>query len=244
MHAVVNDLRSLLKERGLLSVPIVVVDDGSTDGSLSVDLPGVTLLTHPQNRGKGAALMSGLVWAQNHGIARLVTLDADGQHPVEEALRLLLLPGFDHALVLGVRDLAGAGAPLANQRSNNFSNQVLSLFGGQKLLDTQCGLRRYPVEATLKLNSPASGYAFESDVVLRAARTGLEIHHVETQVHYPTGSERVSHFDSVRDPSRIVGRVVLTTLTVVHHRRGRRLFRHAALLFVLVLLAGAWLSRA
>lgn len=210
---VVNELTALL-EQAHLSVPIVVVDDGSTDGSGESAASSVTLLKHDRNRGKGAALKTALLWAQEHGIEQLVSLDADGQHPPAEAIRLLNVDAPGDALVLAVRDMAGAGAPRANQWSNRFSNRVLSLFGGRTLLDTQCGLRRYPVAATLQLAAPDDGYSFESDLVLRAARTGLPIVHVPSRVIYPPAEQRLSHFDSVRDPARMVMRVVTTALTV------------------------------
>jgi len=212
--AVLDELRQLLDEKNV-SVPVVVVDDGSTDASMQGLVErDVILLRHDRNQGKGAALKTGFRWALCQGFTQAVTMDADGQHPAKEALSLLLHPASEDSLVLAVRDLADAGAPSANQWSNRFSNRVLSLFSGQILLDTQCGLRRYPVQATLALGAPEAGYAFESDVVLRAARGGLPIVHVPCKVIYPPETERLSYFDSVRDPMKMVRRVVLTALTV------------------------------
>lgn len=220
---VVAELREALREAGT-DAPIVVVDDGSTDDTASIaEELGVILLRHERNRGKGAALVTALEWAERNGHASVVSLDADGQHPGREAVRLLGHPCPEDHLLLGVRDLARARAPLANQRSNRFSNQVLSLLGGAHLDDTQCGLRRYPVKKTLALRVPWKGFAFESDAVLRAARRGTPMLTFEpTEVRYPPEGERVTHFDSVRDPTRIVGAVVWTSLTVPHHRWYRR----------------------
>ncbi len=211
---VVIELQRLLAQASR-KLPIIVVDDGSTDGSTALLCgEGVVVLRHDRNRGKGAALKTGLKWANYRGFRQLVTLDADGQHPPHEALALHDCRAPMSALVLAVRDLAAAGAPRANQWSNRFSNQVLSWFSGKSLLDTQCGLRRYPVAETLALRAPDEGYAFESDVVLRAARRGVPIVHVPSSVIYPPESERLSYFDSVRDPAKMVYRVVATTLTV------------------------------
>lgn len=230
---VVRELRAASDE------PILVVDDGSTDDTAEqAARAGATVLSHSHNRGKGAALKSALDWAKQRGFDAIVTLDADGQHPPREAARLMQLETPRAALVLGVRDLAAAGAPLANQRSNAFSNLVLSWFAGERLLDTQCGLRRYPVLATLELAAQDDGFAFEAEVVLRAARRGLPIVQRSCEVLYP--KDRTTHFDNLRDPTRIVLRVVRTVLAVPHHRALRRWGRRAA--SALVLLAGVGLA--
>jgi hypothetical protein len=118
-------------------------------------------------------------------------------------------------LILGVRDLVRDGAPRANRFSNGVSNFFLSRFTGVPLADTQCGLRRYPVRETLALGAHADGYAFEAEVILRAAHVGLPMKEEPISVVYPAESERVTHFDSVKDPARIIG-VVLRTLHELH----------------------------
>lgn len=190
---------------------VLVVDDGSRDGTAeAARKAGARVLTHPRNRGKGAALKTGMASARVAGFDVCVTLDADGQHPAAEALRLLVAEPDPRALVLGIRDLEGAGAPRANRFSNGISNFFLSLFAGRPLADTQCGLRRYPLAQRLDLDAHDDGYAFEAEVVLRAARAGVRIVEVPIRVIYPPEHERVTHFDSVRDPARIISRVLKT----------------------------------
>jgi glycosyltransferase involved in cell wall biosynthesis len=194
---------------------ILVVDDGSSDSSAAAaERAGARVLRHARNLGKGAALRSGLRALGELGYRTAVSVDADGQHPASEALRLARHPSAEDTLVIGVRDLERAGAPRKNRFSNEFSNVFLSLFSGRRLHDTQCGLRRYPIAETLALGARSRGYAFESEVVLRAARRGLAIEEVPVRVVYPPESERVTHFHVVRDPTRIVLRVVLTAATV------------------------------
>jgi glycosyltransferase involved in cell wall biosynthesis len=193
---------------------VVVVDDGSSDATSSVAASaGATVLRHDRNRGKGAALRTGLCHARSLGAGVAITVDADGQHPPAEAARLALYDCPAEALVLGVRDLVRAGAPGPNRFSNGISNFFLSLFTGRDLHDTQCGLRRYPVARTLELAPRDDGYAFEAECVLRAARAGWQIVEVPVNVYYPPEDERVSHFHVVRDPARIVYRVVATLAT-------------------------------
>ncbi|HSC88112.1 MAG TPA: C45 family autoproteolytic acyltransferase/hydrolase [Polyangiaceae bacterium] len=214
---------------------ILVVDDGSSDATSAVaEAAGAEVTRHPVNRGKGAALMTGFRWALERGFDCVVTLDADGQHPPRAAVHLYDLDLPADTLVIGTRDLLAAGAPRPNRLSNRFSNLVLSLLSGEELRDTQSGLRRYPLRSTLALASPDTGFAFESDLVLRAARRGLPIHHEPFVVYYPPEQERVTHFDSVRDPARIVRRVLATTWQVRHHRRTRRWARYGLLAALLL----------
>jgi len=198
---------------------VLVVDDGSTDGTArAAEQAGATVIQHERNRGKGAALKSGFFHARSLGAKIAVTVDADGQHPAAEAMRLLAHPSPEHALVLGVRDLIRDGAPRANRFSNGFSNVFLSLFSRRRLSDTQCGLRRYPIAQTLALDPRETGYGFEAEVILRAARAGWPIEQVPVRVIYPPQNERVSHFHVVRDPARIVFRVLHTFATAPGRR--------------------------
>lgn len=208
LRAVILDLRDALPE-----VPeILVVDDGSRDDTARIarDLD-VRVIVHERNRGKGGALKTGLAEAARLKFDVAMCVDADGQHPAASAREVLYGSTDPRALVLGVRDLVRDGAPPKNRWSNGISNHWLSRFVGRKLHDTQCGLRRYPVTPTLGLRTRADGYAFEAEVLLRAAAAGLPIIETPIKVHYPPENERITHFDSVRDPARIIG-VVLRTV--------------------------------
>jgi glycosyltransferase involved in cell wall biosynthesis len=204
-----------------------VVDDGSTDQTAHcAKLHGASVIVHKTNQGKAAALLTALRQAKLRGIDTMVTLDADGQHPPEEAIHLDQACQDRNALVLGVRDLVGAGAPGSNLYGNSVSNYWLSLLTGRPLSDTQCGLRRYPVLQTLALGAHGTRFAWESEVVLRALLTDVRVEEVPVKVLYP--SWRTSHFHHVRDPAQIVVRVVLTLIEhliknsrIVKKRRGK-----------------------
>ena len=188
---------------------VIVVDDGSSDGSAArARDAGAIVVSHARNQGKGRALRTGLTEASRRGHVGAVTVDADGQHPAAEALRLAGADVSMGALVLGIRDLRGAGAPRPNRISNAISNGFLSLFSRKLLSDTQCGLRRYPLPETLALGGRDDGYAFEAEIILLAIAAGVPIVELPIQVIYP--EDRTTHFDSVRDPMRVVRRVVKT----------------------------------
>ncbi|MEO8878443.1 MAG: glycosyltransferase family 2 protein [Polyangiaceae bacterium] len=190
---------------------VIVIDDGSNDATTAAaEKGGASVIRHPRNLGKGAAILTGLAEAKKRGLTTMLIVDADGQHPAASARRVLET-GDAEAMVLGIRDLVRDGAPKMNQFSNGISNYFISHFGGRKLGDTQCGLRRYPVDATLALGAHANGYAFEAEVLLLAMAARMPIIQVPVEVRYPPENERVTHFDSVKDPARIIA-VVLRTL--------------------------------
>src|SRR5690606_3101338 len=119
-------------------------------------------------------------------------------------------------------NLREAGAPRKNRFSNAFSNWWMSLFARRHLRDTQCGLRRYPLPETLELGALGTGFEFESEVILRAVRHGIPVVEVPARVVYPPERERTTHFDSVRDPARIVYRLLHTAFTTSFRARSVR----------------------
>lgn len=202
---------------------VIVVDDGSRDATADeARAAGARVVQHPRNRGKGAALRTGFRAAHEAGFEVAVTIDADGQHPPDEAVRLLEWDAPAGALVLGIRDLVKAGAPRPNQMSNRISNYFLSKFARTSFADTQCGLRRYPIATTLAANGTADGYAYEAEIILRAMASGVPIVEVPIEVIYPPEEQRVSHFHSVRDPARIIRTVVATLVETRYMSRPPR----------------------
>jgi len=205
LPAVIADLRRAMPG---LANEILVIDDGSTDGTAAVAAAtGCQLVSHGKNRGKGAALVTGLATAHARGHEVALTVDADGQHPADEARTVLHASSDPEAFVLGIRELTTAGAPRKNQMSNGISNFFISRFAGRPLLDTQCGLRRYPIAKTLALAPRGEGYDFEAEVLFRAIWAGVPIVEEPIRVLYP--EDRVTHFHVVRDPWRIVRTVVV-----------------------------------
>ncbi len=188
---------------------VLVVDDGSPDGTAeAARAAGAEVVRHETNRGKGAALRSGLVRLLADGYTHAFSVDGDGQHLPEEMPRLIELsrahPG---AIVLGARRIAPEQAPV-NRFGNEFANWWVSLAAGREYRDTQSGFRIYPIQATLELGVRAERYEFESEVLILAARRGVEVVTEEVAVHYPPPDERVSHYDPWRDTCRIIITVV------------------------------------
>jgi glycosyltransferase involved in cell wall biosynthesis len=207
--------------REMPGIPIFVIDDGSRDDTAPIARKaGARVVSQPHNMGKGVALRTGFERAFALGYDVALTIDADEQHPANEGRRVLEHPADPGALVLGVRDLVRDGAPKKNRMSNGISNFFLSGFSGRILHDTQCGMRRYPLARTLALSASAPGYAYEAEIILRALAAKVPVVEVPVQVYYPPEEQRVTHFDSVKDPARIVMAVVRTLVDVhVLHRQ-------------------------
>lgn len=184
---------------------LLVVDDGSSDGGAEslAGLP-LTLLRHERNRGKGAAILTGLAYAVEQGMSHLLTIDADGQHDPADIERLLRMQASDPgAIVVGKRDFSSDNIPAASRFGRQFSNFWLRLQSGCKLGDVQSGLRCYPVAVLQRLKLRQSGYAFEVEVLVKAAWGGIALRDAEVSVYYPPADERISHFDLWRDNLRL-----------------------------------------
>lgn len=191
-------------ERSLARCPdVLVVDDGSERRAedLLEGLP-VRVLRHVRNRGKGEAIRTAALWAEDHGFSHLVTLDADGQHHPED-LPLLFQAMREHPLALhvGKRDFEAAEVPGASVFGRSFSNFWLRVQTGKSLGDVQSGYRVYPLAVLQGLMLREKGFAFEVEVLVRAAWAGVELRDVDVSVTYPEG--RISHFRLLRDNLRL-----------------------------------------
>lgn len=216
-------------EKGLAAGwPVLVVDDGSTDGGLErlIGLECATLRL-AVNQGKGAAVLAGARWAAEQGYGRIIVVDADDQlDPAEAHLLAAAAAGQPQALVVGARRMDRDNAPRASLFGRKFSNFWVHLECGRELPDTQSGFRLYPVKELLQLVTACRRYDFEVEVLTRAAWAGLPILSVPVSVHYPPGGERVSHFHQFRDNLRLTRlhtRLVLRALLPwPHHRLAER----------------------
>jgi glycosyltransferase involved in cell wall biosynthesis len=190
--------------------PVVVVDDGSGRAFSPIfravaAVPRVTLLAHPENMGKGSALRTGIEHVLRAGLSApgLVTADADGQHAVEDILRIReTLRRRPDALVLGAR-VFDATVPLPNRLGNRLARWLLRRVGGPGLGDTQTGLRGIPLDCLPGLVALRStGYEFEMEMLLEAHAHGLRVLECPIRTIYGEG-HRSSHFKPVRDSARI-----------------------------------------
>lgn len=188
---------------------VMVVDDGSADATAeNARAAGAEVLSHGGNLGKGSALRSGLHLLAERGISHAISLDGDGQHlPAEIPGLVAESSAHPAALVLGRRP-ADREAAAINRFGNDFANRWVRIATGRTLGDTQCGMRVYPIAATLALAPIGRRFDFETEILIRAARAGMEIRSVPVRVYNPPPELRHSHYDKLWDTVRIIEMVV------------------------------------
>ena len=168
-----------------LHLPVVVVDDGSTDDTAGqAEAAGATVLVQRPNAGKGAALRAGFRHALAHDAAAVVTLDADGQHDPAEIPTFLAAFAVDRPeLVLGRRDFGSM--PPVRRLSNTLGGLVFSAAVGRRVADNQSGYRLIGRRLmTALLDSTESGFEFEVEMIARCIALGLPIAEVPIRTIY------------------------------------------------------------
>ncbi|MCS6913566.1 MAG: glycosyltransferase family 2 protein [Myxococcales bacterium] len=170
----------------LHELPVVVVDDGSSDATGDeAAAAGATVLRHPHNRGKGAALQTGFAWALRRGAHAVMTMDADGQHDPAEIPALLAAHAEEpRALVIGVRRIDARWMPMRSRIGNTISTFFLSRFCGRPLTDSQSGFRVYPAELLRRAPLSTRRFETESELLLWACKFDLPLKEVPIRTIY------------------------------------------------------------
>ncbi len=214
----IGRLVAAVKQMGL---PVIVVDDASNDGTAkAAEAEGARVIRRPANGGKGAALRDGIPAALQMGCDWVLTLDADGQHLVSEIplfLREALRGGAD--LLIGNRmgrprrtcDAAlprqrgwyrlgcPRGMPLDRWVTNRVMSRIISRVAGQEVPDTQCGFRMVHRRVMEKVRLTCDRFEVETELVIRAARSGFRIASVPVSSVY---RRQISFVRPLRDTVR------------------------------------------
>ncbi len=207
-----------------LELPIIFVDDGSSDNTRQILRDWLAsssrdrfVVTHGVNLGKAAALLSGFARAQELGYTHALSIDSDGQHAPSDLRGLSVLAiEFPRAIIIGARPRTMPGCPWASVVGRRFSNFFVWVASGIKVGDSQSGMRCYPLVLTASLQAKAGRYAFETEILTRAGWAGMRVIETPIGCTYELSGGRVTHFrliadtwDAVRMNARLMTRALL-----------------------------------
>jgi hypothetical protein len=221
-------LLNVLNRLKPIGLPVFVIDDGSTDQTAAI-LAGWQNAPHKRysrchrhNRGKAAALRTGFDAARTLGFSHAISIDTDGQLAPEDVPRLVAAAAANPAaLVLGTRDELVADYPTRSRVGRRVSNLLVNWECGQRVADSQCGLRVYPLHLVEAVECQAGHFGFETEIIVRCAWEGATVTSLPVSCKYFPIGERISHFRPWRDSFRAVAmhaRLIAAATT----RRSRR----------------------
>ena len=182
---------------------IVVIDDGSTDNTAAfAERAGAKVVRHELNRGKGAAIATGLDYFGRSDAEFGVFLDADGQHDPGEIPKFIeAARNMNADVVVGTRMTETRDMPLVRRLTNRFTSWVTSRMARQTIPDSQCGFRLIRRSVLPHLELSSSHFEIETEVLIQAARAGHRIVSVPIRTIYGNAA-RASHIHPLRDTIR------------------------------------------
>ncbi len=194
---------------------IVIVDDGSGSDYDAVFAPldslrRVSVLRYPINRGKGYALRYGMRYIHENKDCRFViTADSDGQHTVADILRMAeTLPQDATDLLLGTRDFTSTDVPFKSRMGNRITSKVFQGLYGQKITDTQTGLRGFSAALIPQmLQIKGDRYEYEMNQLIYCSIERIPLRSLQIETVYENNNE-CSHFRAFADSWRIY-RIIL-----------------------------------
>ena len=176
------------------NIPILVVNDGSTDDTTPVAQNyDVSIVEHQHNCGKGEAIKTAFSFAQKSGFDWIIFLDADGQHPPKYLADFIKTIKTNRAdVVLGNRQARKNDMPFHRQLSNGITSILISLCAGQRILDSQCGYRGVRVATMRAIQLESHGFQVESEMLLKLGKTGARFEHVHIDTIYGDESSSIN----------------------------------------------------
>lgn len=200
-HTVV--IEQLLADLAEYNLAVIMVNDGSDAESaeymqvLADKYSYVTLVSHTVNQGKGAAVHTGLKYANTIGFTHAIQVDADGQHNIADIPQLVALSKIQPNQLISGQPIYNESVPKHRYYARYLTHvwvwiETLSF----DIKDTMCGFRVYPLAETLGLltknNNIGQYMAFDTEIIVRLYWDGVNTTFMPTKVNYPENG--VSHF--------------------------------------------------
>ncbi|MBN1122952.1 MAG: glycosyltransferase family 2 protein [Anaerolineae bacterium] len=191
-------------------IEIIVVDDGSKDGTAQVveQYPSIVLVRHLGNRGYGAALKSGIRRA-THEIVCIT--DADGTYPnnrIPDLVEQLSTGHFD--MVVGSRTGENVSIPLIRRPAKWMINQLANIVAGERIPDLNSGMRTFRRPVALRFfNILPDGFSFTTTITLAMLRNGFLVHYEPINYHARIGQSKIKPIADTLNFVQLVGRIAL-----------------------------------
>lgn len=214
LHNEEKQINQVLNDLSKLTLPIVVVDDGSTDSSVQKlkksTISRLLILTHKVNLGKGAAMKTGADYAFENGADAVIFMDADGQHNpknIENFVEKLNLEKYD--VIFGSRNLS-FGVPLVRYLGNKVASVVVRILFGIYVSDPICGFRAITKNAYIKIKWESTGYGVETEILARVGKNKLKFTEIPVDTIYHDKDKGVTMIDAFG----VLGDVLKWRLTI------------------------------
>lgn len=196
-------ISNLIKKLSIEGKDIIVIDDGSRDGTArEIESTGVILLKHPSNLGKGAALKTGFVYAMANNYDYVITLDGDGQHKTEESRDFLKsIRKSKTDILVGTREYSYRNMPLDRFLTNLTTSLVVSILANKSIRDSQSGYRAISARVMKNVKLRTSNYQTESEILIKSGRLRYSIGSVPISTIYGVGKSKIR---PIRDTLRFI----------------------------------------
>lgn len=225
-------MEQLQRVIGEIDAELLIVDDGSTDGTSAVleGMAGLRVLRHDVNRGYGAALKTGI---RNAAADWICITDADGTYPNERIGELMTyMDRYD--MVVGARTGANVAIPLIRRPAKKVLNILANVLTGEKIPDLNSGLRIFKKSVALRyMHLFPSGFSFTTTITLAMLNADYLVRFIPIDYHHREGSSKIK-------PIRDTYNFFMLILRITMYFNPLKIFLPlSALLFLATAIAGA-----